>query len=97
MSARRGRSALLRFAQSQPLGALGAAIMLLVVAAAVGAGAVATADPTRTDAASTFLPPSPRHWLGTDHLGRDVYSRIVYGARVSLAVGVTCSLLVGLG
>jgi peptide/nickel transport system permease protein len=97
MSARRGRSALLRFAQSQPLGALGAAIMLLVVAAAVGAGAVATADPTRTDAASTFLPPSPRHWLGTDHLGRDVYSRIVYGARVSLAVGVTCSLLGGLG
>lgn len=97
MSSRRGRSALLRFAEAQPLGALGATIMLLVVAAAVGAGAVATSDPTRTDAASTFLPPSPRHWLGTDHLGRDVYSRIVYGARVSLAVGVTCSLLGGLG
>lgn len=71
--------------------------MLLVVLAAVGAGVVSTADPTRTDAASTFLPPSPRHWLGTDHLGRDVYSRIIYGARVSLSVGVTCSLLGGVG
>lgn len=69
--------------------------MLLIVVAALGAEAISTGDPTRTDAAHTFLPPSPEHWLGTDHLGRDIYSRIVHGARISLAVGITCSLLGG--
>jgi len=64
--------------------------------AALAAAIVATQDPTRTDAAQTFLPPGPRHWLGTDHLGRDIYSRIVYGARVSLAVGLTTSALGGI-
>ncbi len=84
-----------RFAQRYPLGVAGATIMLLVVLAALAATAVSTDDPTRTDAAHTFLPPGPRHWLGTDHLGRDIYSRIIHGARVSLAVGLTCSALGG--
>src|SRR5215471_8964021 len=85
------------FARRSPLGAAGACIMLVVVVAAVGAQLVATHDPTRTNAAETFLSPGPRHWLGTDHLGRDIYSRLVHGARVSLAVGVACALLGGLG
>ena len=79
-----------------PLGAAAGVIMGLVVLAALAATIVATQDPTRTDAAQTFLPPGPRHWLGTDHLGRDIYSRIVYGARVSLAVGLTTSALGGI-
>ncbi len=70
-------------------------MMLLVVLVAVGADRVSTQDPTRTDAAQTFVPPSPQHWLGTDSLGRDVFSRIVYGARISLAVGIVCSLIGG--
>ncbi len=70
--------------------------MLLVTLAAIGATTLSTYDPTRTDATHTFLPPGRQHWLGTDHLGRDIYSRIVYGARVSLAVGITCSVLGGL-
>ena len=85
-----------RFIRRYPLGTAGAAIILLVVLAAVAADALTTYDPTRTDAAHTFLPPNQAHWLGTDHLGRDIYSRLVYGARVSLAVGITCSLLGGL-
>ena len=85
------------FTRRSPLGAIGGVIMLIVVAAAVAAPLVATYDPTRTDAAQTFVPPGERHWLGTDHLGRDLYSRLVHGARVSLAVGIACALLGGFG
>ncbi len=70
--------------------------MVVAVLAAAGASVLATHDPTRTDAAHTFLAPNRDHWLGTDHLGRDIYSRLVHGARVSLAVGIACSLLGGL-
>lgn len=85
-----------RFFRRQPLGTLGGVVMALVVVAAIAATVVSTDDPTRTNATQTFLPPGARHWLGTDHLGRDIYSRIVHGARVSLAVGVTTSALGGL-
>ncbi len=85
-----------RFVRDYPLGTTGAVIMFLVVLAALGAAALSTHDPTHTDAAHTFTAPGPQHWLGTDHLGRDVYSRIVYGARVSLAVGIACSVAGGL-
>ncbi len=84
-----------RFIRRYPVGAAGGAIMLLVLLAAVGANALSTHDPTRTDAAHTFVPPGGPYWLGTDHLGRDIYSRIIHGARVSLVVGVACSLLGG--
>ena len=84
------------FLRRHPLGAVAGVIMGLIALAALSAAIVATQDPTRTDAAQTFLPPGPRHWLGTDHLGRDIYSRIVYGARVSLAVGLTTSALGGI-
>lgn len=84
-----------RFAQRHPLGAIGGAIMILTILAAVGANAIATGDPTRTDAEQTFLPPGSGHWLGTDHLGRDIYSRIIHGAQISLAVGITCSAVGG--
>ncbi len=85
-----------KFVRRQPLGTAGGAVMALVMLAAMAASFVSTDDPTRTDAAQTFLPPGPRHWFGTDHLGRDIYSRIVHGARTSLAVGVTTTALGGL-
>jgi peptide/nickel transport system permease protein len=85
-----------RFVRRYPLGTAGGVVMLLVVLAALGASALSTHDPTRTDPAHTFAPPGPQYWLGTDHLGRDIYSRIVHGARVSLAVGIACSLAGGL-
>jgi len=87
------RSWIARFLRQHPVGAAGGAVMLLVVLAAALATAVSTHDPVRTDAAHTFVPPGRSHWLGTDHLGRDIYGRIIHGARVSLAVGIATSAL----
>jgi peptide/nickel transport system permease protein len=64
-----------------------------IVATALLANLFATHDPIATEAARTLARPSPDHWLGTDNLGRDIYSRIVHGARVSLIVGVASTLL----
>jgi peptide/nickel transport system permease protein len=87
------RSTLVRFARKKPLGAAGAVLMLCILVAAVFADVLATHDPIATDAASTLAAPGPEHWLGSDHLGRDIYSRIVHGARVSLVVGVLSTLM----
>ena len=85
--------ALRRFAARKPLGAVGGLVMLLILLTAVLADVVATHDPIATDASSTLARPSGAHWLGADHLGRDIYSRIVHGARISLIVGLASSLL----
>jgi peptide/nickel transport system permease protein len=82
-----------QFARRQPLGAAGAILMALMLIAAVGAEMIATHDPTRTHPAQTLAPPGGQYWLGTDHLGRDIFSRIVFGARISLAVGLASTLL----
>jgi len=60
---------------------------------AVFADVLQTHDPIATNAAYTLGAPNAEHWLGTDHLGRDIYSRIVHGARVSLIVGLASTLL----
>jgi peptide/nickel transport system permease protein len=86
-------TALWRFVKKKPLGAAGGALMLVMLLTAVFAGIIQTHDPIATDAAYTLGSPSVEHWLGTDHLGRDIYSRIVHGARVSLVVGVASTLL----
>ncbi|OGK78602.1 MAG: ABC transporter permease [Candidatus Rokubacteria bacterium GWA2_73_35] len=84
---------LLRFARKKPLGAAGGVVMLLMLFAAVFANALQTHDPIRTDSNAVLARPTEVHWLGADHLGRDIYSRIVHGARVSLIVGVASTLL----
>ncbi len=84
---------LLRFCRKKPLGAAGGVIMLLIAFAAIFANVLQTHDPIATDAAVTLAPPSAVHWLGTDHLGRDIYSRILHGARVSLLVGLGSTLV----
>jgi len=81
------------FARRYPLGAIGAVIMTLVVFAAVFAPLITVYDPLSTNAAMSLARPSAQHWLGADFMGRDVYSRIVYGARISLAVGIGSMLL----
>ena len=99
-----GRWAKLRFlARRYPLGAIGAVIMALCVFAAAFAPYITIYDPLSTNAALSLARPSAQHWLGCDFMGRDVYSRIVYGARISLAVGIgsmglgiTCGVLIGL-
>ena len=98
------RWARLRFlARRYPLGAVGAVIMAVCVFAAVFAPYITIYDPLSTNAALSLARPSAQHWLGCDFMGRDVYSRIVYGARISLAVGLgslglglTCGVVIGL-
>jgi peptide/nickel transport system permease protein len=86
-------SVVLRFIRKKPLGAAGGALMLVMVVTAIFADVLQTYDPIATDAAATLARPGEDHWLGTDHLGRDIYSRIVHGARVSLIVGIGSTLL----
>jgi peptide/nickel transport system permease protein len=83
----------INFCRRKPLGAVGGLLIVVMVLTAVFADALATHDPIRTDAEHTLSQPTRLHWLGTDNLGRDIYSRIVYGARVSLMVGLGSTLL----
>ena len=76
------------FIRRYPLGAIGAVIMAIFLFAAVFAPFITVYDPLSTNAAASLAKPSAAHWLGCDFMGRDVYSRIIYGARISLAVAV---------
>ena len=83
-------------ARRYPLGTVGALIVVVFVFTAVFANVIAPVDPTATNARASLSPPSSAFWLGADFMGRDMYSRIVYGARVSLSVGVGATLLGGI-
>ena len=74
-------------------GASGLVIVVVVVLMALLAPLVATHNPDALDVMNRFAAPSAAHWLGTDHLGRDLYSRLVYGASVAMAVALTAILL----
>ena len=74
---------------------IGIAIAAVVIILAIFAPFIATHDPTAQDLARRFLSPSGEHWFGTDGLGRDVFSRVVYGTRISLQVGITVVLVSG--
>jgi len=82
-----------RWARRYGLPAAGGVLLLAWVIAAVFAPWVAPYDPTFVDVTGRLRPPSGAHWLGTDALGRDVASRVIWGARVSLTVGFTVVLL----
>ncbi len=69
-------------------GALGLIIVVLVVGAAAMAPVITPYGPADSDLVRTLQPPSRAHWMGTDQLGRDLFTRILYGARVSLAIGL---------
>jgi peptide/nickel transport system permease protein len=86
-------SAVRFFIRRYPLGAAGAVIMTLFLLAAAFAPYITVYDPLSTNAAVSLAKPSAAHWLGCDFMGRDVYSRIIYGARISLAVSVGSMLL----
>src|SRR5215472_13087832 len=79
----------MRFLRSSPLGALAAVILIAAVLVAILAPQIAPYDPLHNDYAVARQPPSFDHVLGTDSLGRDVLSRIIYGLRVSLVVSIT--------
>src|ERR1700726_5226104 len=75
------------------LGAIGLCIMVRFVWAARSADLICRYDPLSVDSAHALLRPDARHWMGTDSFGRDVWSRIVHGARISLAVGIGSTAL----
>ncbi len=84
---------------SDPLGTLGLVIVVLLVVSALGADFLATHDPFQMAPRQRLQDPSAAHWLGTDQLGRDVYSRVIHGGRIALwvsLVAVSLSLLGGL-
>ncbi|MBM3600325.1 MAG: ABC transporter permease [Alphaproteobacteria bacterium] len=87
------RHPVLQFVVQQPLGSAGLVVIIAMILAAAFAGYVAPYDPVAVDFGAMLAPPSIDHWLGTDSFGRDVLSRIIYGARTALSVGFLASFL----
>jgi peptide/nickel transport system permease protein len=86
-----------RFVRQQPIGVLGIIIIVIVVITAVFSPQISPYDPT-SQKFRRLLPPSQANLLGTDELGRDTFSRIVYGSRISLQVGIIAvSLALSIG
>jgi peptide/nickel transport system permease protein len=86
-------SAILDFVVQHPLGAIGAAIIVVMSVVAATAGLLAPYDPLATDYVAMLSAPDAGHWLGTDTYGRDVLSRMIYGSRTALMVGLGASLI----
>ena len=82
-----------RYRRLQPSGAIAGAFLALIAVAAATAPWIAPFDPLAQDLDNTLALPSALHWLGTDDLGRDILSRLIFGARVSLEVGFGSALL----
>jgi peptide/nickel transport system permease protein len=80
-------------AQRHALGTIGLFIMVMFVWAAAFADLICRFDPLSVDSAHALAHPDFTHWLGTDSFGRDVWSRIIHGARISLAVGIGSTAL----
>lgn len=75
------------------------AVLALILLMSIAAPWIAPYDPTKMDMSATMAPPSAKHWLGTDTLGRDLFSRVLYGGRASILLALVatfCSMMVGL-
>ena len=91
-----GQSRLLEFLRLSVLARIGFAIASLLIIAALFAPLIAPSDPAAQQLSARLQPPSHAHWMGTDELGRDILSRVIYGARISLFVSVCVVLGCGL-
>ena len=85
--------AIRKFIVTKPLGAAGGAIILLMVFTAIFADVLARYDPYTVNQRVQFTAPSMNHWFGTDEFGRDLFTRIVYGARVALFIGLIAAFV----
>jgi len=83
----------LRWLRKHPTLVTGALLLVLIALASLAAPWLATHDPQDLDPLARMQPPSAEHWFGTDALGRDVYSRAVWGGRISLVVGLSVAVL----
>jgi peptide/nickel transport system permease protein len=79
--------------QRQPTMLLGLVLLAMMSAVALGAPLWTERDPLDINPIDRLQSPSPEHWFGTDHLGRDIYARTVYGTRISLIVGATVAVM----
>jgi peptide/nickel transport system permease protein len=86
----------LAFLYRQPVGSIGLVLVLIFGLAGICAEVISPYSPTANDFSAMTEPPSWAHWLGTDQLGRDLLSRILYGARTAFIVGMTSSMVGGL-
>jgi peptide/nickel transport system permease protein len=86
-------AALRKFVLTKPLGAAGAVVILGMALAALFADAIAPYDAYELNQRLQFGPPTLDHWLGTDEFGRDVLTRLLYGARIALFIGLASSFL----
>jgi peptide/nickel transport system permease protein len=91
--ATRGWRRLAFLAQRYVLGTAGLIILVMFVLTAIFADFIGRYSPLAVDSAHALAPPGAQHWLGTDSFGRDVWSRIIHGARISLAVGIGSTAL----
>ena len=85
----------LGFVRHQPLGTIGLLLVVIVAVAGLGANWIAPYDPTSNDFAAMIQAPSWAHLLGTDQFGRDILSRIIFGARTALIVGISAAFIGG--
>lgn len=81
-----------RFFRRKPLGAIGAVVLLAFIGIAILAPLLATHEPNLNNYRTRNKPPTVESWFGTDNFGRDIYSRVIYGARISMYVGVLSTL-----
>ena len=81
------RGKVMTFVRRNPTIVLGGTLLLIMILIAIFAPYLGTVDPTALAPAKRTRPPSGEYWFGTDMLGRDVYSRVIYGSRISLIVG----------
>ena len=81
------------FCRRQPLGTFGMVIVVMMAMAGFCADWIAPYSPTANDFSAMTEPPSWAHWLGTDQFGRDLLSRIIFGARTALIVGFSCAIV----
>ena len=89
----RRRNPLWTFCRQQPLGAVSFVVIVVMMFAGIFSGLVAPYDPVAVDFVALLQGPSWEHWFGTDAFGRDIFSRVVYGARTALVIGFTSSFV----
>ena len=90
------RACIVGFCRRQPLGTLGLVLVMVMAAAGLSAEWIAPYSPTANNFAAMTEAPSWAHLMGTDQFGRDLFSRIIFGARTALIVGFSCAIVGGL-
>jgi peptide/nickel transport system permease protein len=90
------RGSIIGFCRRQPLGTVGLVVVMVMAVAGLSAEWIAPYNPTANDFAAMTEAPSWAHLMGTDQFGRDLFSRIIFGARTALIVGFSCAIIGGL-